>query len=220
MTSVSSLVNRRIVIFLLFSLLIMAEPTTAPLTANDAPSTNTGTLASTRTNPRTHRHHQSFKGQNLDLWKVVITGENLKAAHYNKVKHQTLAVTDQLCTGDITHVLKAIVAGTDTFFTKPTLTSATPTEGEKMEFKIARSEYSDDMRTYNNNKSKLAQSLLSQRAPSVTEQLKEMKDHSTGHYDILWVLSALSQMCSGISSDESPLLQVYNAIRKVFNHRQ
>ena len=39
-------------------------------------------------------------------------------------------------------------------------------------------------------------------------------------YDILWVLSALSQMCSGICSDESPLLQVFNAIRKVYTHRQ
>ena len=47
-----------------------------------------------------------------------------------------------------------------------------------------------------------------------------MKDHSTGQYNILWVLSALSQMCSGIRSDESPLLQVFNAIRKVLTHRQ
>ena len=47
-----------------------------------------------------------------------------------------------------------------------------------------------------------------------------MKDHSTGQYDVLWVLSALSQICSGIRKDEIPLLQVFNATRKVFTHKQ
>ena len=56
----------------------------------------------------------------------------------------------------ITHVLKAIEAGMGTVYTEPTLASATPTKGEKMEFKIACSEYSDNVRTYNNNKSKVA----------------------------------------------------------------
>ena len=139
MISVSSLVNRRTVILLLLTLLLtMAETTTTstPSVANDAPSSNSGTRASTRTNPRTHRQHQRFPGQETDIWKVLVTGENLKASHYNKIKYQTLAVTGHYCTGDITHVLKAVEAGTDHVFTKPTL-SATPTEGEKMEYKIS-----------------------------------------------------------------------------------
>ena len=47
-----------------------------------------------------------------------------------------------------------------------------------------------------------------------------MKDHTTGQYDILWVFSALSHVCSGIHSDKSPLFQVFNAIRKVFTIKQ
>ena len=125
----------------------MAEPANAPSTNNDEPSTNTDTRASTRTNPRTHRHHQPFKGQNYDLWKVVITSENLKPAQFNKIRLQTLAATGDLCTGNITHVLKAIEADKDTVFQKPTLNSATPTEAEIMEFKIDREEYSEDVRT-------------------------------------------------------------------------
>ena len=159
MISVSS-IDRRIALFIfififllqLFSSLVMAEPANVPSTTNDEPSTNTGTRASTRTNPRTPRHHQSFKGQNYDLRKVAITTDNLKPAHFNKIKLQTLATTSDLCTGNITHVLKAIEAGKDTVFKKPTLNSATPTEAEKMEFKIDREEISDDVRT----KSKLA----------------------------------------------------------------
>ena len=118
------------------------------------------------------------------------------------------------------YVLKAIEADTDTVFQKPTLNSATPTEAEKIKFKIDCEEYSEDVRTYENNKSKIARSLLGQCEHSVIEQLKEMKDHSTGQYDVLCVLSALSQICSGIRKDEIPLLQVLNTIRKVFTNKQ
>ena len=54
----------------------------------------------------------------------------------------------------------------------------------------------------------------------LSPKTREMKDHSTGQYNILWVLSTLSQICSGIRNDEIPLLQVFNAIRKVFTHKQ
>ena len=131
MISVSS-ANRCIALFFfllhLFSLLIMAEPANVPSSTNDVHSTNTGMRASTRANRRTHRHHQPFKGQNFDLWKVAITSDNLKPAHFNKIKLQMLAATSELCIGNITHVLKVIEAGTDTVFKKPTLNSATPTE--------------------------------------------------------------------------------------------
>ena len=89
-----------------------------------------------------------------------------------------------------------------------------------MKFKINHEEYSEDKRTYKNNKSILTRSLIGQCALSVADQVREMKDHSAGQYDVLWVLSALGQMCSGIRNDEIPLLQVLNAIRKVFTHRQ
>ena len=112
-----------------------------------------------------------------------------------------IAVASPLCDGNITHVLQAIEEGKDTVFIKPTLTSATPTEGEKMEFKIDRAKYLADKRTYNNNKTKLAQSLISQCALPVVDQLRGIKGHSTGQDDVLWVLSALSQMCSGIRND-------------------
>ena len=87
-------------------------------------------------------------------------------------------------------------------------------------FKIEHEEYSKDKRTYDNNKTKLAQSLIGQCALPVINQLRGMKGHSAGQYNVLWVLSALSQMCSGIRNDRIPLLQVLNSIRKVFTHKQ
>ena len=69
-------------------------------------------------------------------------------------------------------MLQAIEAGKDTVFTKPTLNFATPTESEKMEFKIDRAEYSEDKRTYENIKTKLAQSLIGQCALPVANVLK------------------------------------------------
>ena len=47
-----------------------------------------------------------------------------------------------------------------------------------------------------------------------------MKGHGTGQYDVLWVLSALNQMCSGIRNDQITLLLVFNAMRKIFTHKQ
>ena len=49
---------------------------------------------------------------------------------------------------------------------------------------------------------------------SAVDQLRGMKGHSTGQYDVLWVLSAPSQMCSGIDNNQIPLLQVLNDMRK------
>ena len=171
-----------------------------------------------RLGTRTRRQHQHFKGQNYQLWNLTFTTNNLKPAHYNKIKQQTSAVTSQICEGSLTHVLQAIEAGTDTAFTKPTLTSAELTA--QIIFKIEEEVYSKDKRTYDNNKTKLAQSLISQCELPVIDQLKDMKGHGTGQYDVLWVLSALNQMCSGIRNNQILLIQVFNAIRKVFTCKQ
>ena len=117
-------------------------------------------------------------------------------------------------------MLQAIEAGKDTVFTKPTLNSATPTEGEKMEFKIDRAECSEDTRTYENNKTKLTITHQPVRAACHRRTFKGMNGYGTGQYDILWVLSVLNQMCIGIRNDQIPLLQTYNAIRKVFTYKQ
>ena len=74
-------------------------------------------------------------------------------------------------------MFQAVEEGKDTVFIKPTLTSATLTEGEKMEFKIDCAEYSADKRTYDNSKTKLAQSLIDQCALPVVDQLRGMKGH-------------------------------------------
>ena len=47
-----------------------------------------------------------------------------------------------------------------------------------------------------------------------------MKGYTLGQYDILWVLSALNQLCSGIHNDEIPLVQVVTAFRKLFVTKQ
>ena len=100
------------------------------------------------------------------------------------------------------------------------MTSATPTENEQIEFKIDCTEYSAGKRTYDNNNNKLAQSLIGQCALPVTDVLQGMKGHDSGQYDVLWFLSALNQMCSGIRNNQIPCLQTYNAIHKVFTHKQ
>ena len=175
MISESSSVDHRVVLFFLYFFLssIMADNASAPSTTSDAPVANTGMCAGTRP----HRHYQPFKGQNLQLWNLKVTTDNLKHTYYNKIKQQTLAVASPLCNGNITHVLQAIETGKDTVFIKPILTSVTPTKGEKMEFKIDCVEYSEDKHTYENNKTKLAQSLIGQCALPVVDQLRDMKDH-------------------------------------------
>ena len=47
-----------------------------------------------------------------------------------------------------------------------------------------------------------------------------MKGHLTGKYNILWVLAALNQLCSGIHNDEIPLLQLATALSKLFLYKQ
>ena len=142
--------------------------TACTFTNGDTPASNPGM----RVGASTRRQHQPFKGQNFQLWMLTVTTDNLKAAHYNKIKQQTIAITAPLCDGNITHVLQAIKKGKDTVFIKPTLNSTTPTEGEKMEFKIDRTEYLADKRTYDNNKTRLAQSFIGQCALPVVGQLR------------------------------------------------
>ena len=223
MISVSSSIDRRVVLFFLYLSLslflscpsIMAENANAlSISTSDAPIANT----STRSGTRPYWPHQSFKGQNFLLWNLTVTTDNLKASYYNKIKQITSAVTTLICVGNLTHVLQAIEAGKDTAFTKPTLASADPTD--QIIFKIEHEEFSKDKRTYDNNKTKLTQSLLGQCAPPIVNQPRGMKGHSAGQYDVLWVLCALSQMCSSIRNDQIPLLQVLNSICKVFTHKQ
>ena len=191
------------------------HPHPSTMVDNASPSTNGGAPASCT---GTRRQHQHFKGQNYQLWNLTVTTNNLKPAHYNKIKQLTYAVTTQICEGNFTHVLQAIEAGKDTNFNKPTLTSAEPTA--QIIFKTEHKEYSKDKSTYDNNKTKLAQSLIGQCELSVTDQLKGMKGHDTGQYNILWVLNAFNQMCSGIRNNQISLLQAYNAIRNIFTHKQ
>ena len=112
--------------------------TASPSTTGDVPASN----PSTRIGKCTRRQHQHFKGQNYQLWKLTVTTDNLKPAHYNKIQQLTSSVTTQICEGNLTHVLQAIAAGTDTVFNKPTLTSANPTN--QIVFKIEHKEYSKD----------------------------------------------------------------------------
>ena len=77
----------------------MADPATALSTTTDVPTSNTGTRASTRANTRTHQHHQSFKGQNFDLWDMVITTDKLRATTYNKLAKKTAGLVNNLCAG-------------------------------------------------------------------------------------------------------------------------
>ena len=149
--------------------------TASPSTTGDVPASN----PSTRIGKCTRRQHQHFKGQNYQLWKLTVTTDNLKPANYNKIKQLTSPVTTQICEGNLTHVLQAIEAGTHTVFNKPTLTSANPTD--QIVFKIEHEEYSKDKRTYNNNKTKLAQSLIGQCELPVVNQLEGMKGYGMGH---------------------------------------
>ena len=149
---------------------------------------------------------------------MAITSDRLKPAVYNKVRKQTSAVVPQLCTGNITHVLTALSIGNDYQFAKPALTLTEKTT--EITFKVEFDAYSKYKSAYINNKAILASSLLSQCDDFVLQQLAKKKDHITGKYDILWVLVALNQLCSGIHNDEIPLLQVATALSKLFLHKQ
>ena len=112
----------------------------------------------------------------------------------------------------------ALSTGDDYQFIEPALTS--PEKSADIIFKVKFDAYSKHKRNYENNKAILASSLINQCDDYVVQQLAEMKDHITGQYDILWVLAALNQLCSGIHNDEIPLLQVATAFIKLFLHKQ
>ena len=216
MISVSSSIDRRVVLFFLSFLLssIMAKPASALSTTNDVPTTNTGTRASTRT----HRPRQPFLGQDYALWDMVITTDKLKPAVYNKLAKKTAGLVNRLCTGNFEHVLTALSSGTDYKFTEPQLTSTD--QKAQIMYKIKYTEYSKHENNYQNNKIALASSLLGQCGDSVLQQLADMDDYTSGQYDILWVLSALNQLCSGIHNNEIPIVQVVTAFRKLFVTKQ
>ena len=65
-------------------------------------------------------------------------------------------------------------------------------------YKIKYAKYSKHADNYKNNKIALASSLLGQCDDSVLQRLADMKGYTSGQYNILWVLSALNQLCSGI----------------------
>ena len=140
MISVSPSADRRVALFLLYlslSFLIMADSTANALSpTSDVPTTNT----SMRTSTRAHRHHQAFKGQNFDIWKVAITSKRLKPAIYNKVRKRTSAVVSRLCTGNVTHILTALLTGSDYQFAKHALTSTEKTA--KITFRVKYDAYS------------------------------------------------------------------------------
>ena len=146
-----------------------------------------------------------------------ITSDRLKPAVYNRVRKQTSAVVSQLCTGNVTHVLTALSTGNDYKFAKPALTSTEQTA--QITFKVEYDAYSKHkaptttIRPYSHL-------LLNRCDDSVLQQLAEMTDHDKGQYDILWVLAALNQLCSGIHNDEIPLLQVATALSKLFLYKQ
>ena len=165
MISVSSSIDRCVALFLLYlslSFLIMADSAANALsTTSDVPTANTGT--------RAHWHHQPFKGQHFDIWKVAITSNRLKPAVYNKVRKQTSAVVAHLCTGNVTHVLTALSTGNNYQFAKPALTSTEKTA--KITFKVEYDAYNKHKSAYDNNKAILASSLLNQCDDSVLQQL-------------------------------------------------
>ena len=218
----SSSVDRRavLVLFIFFFFFLPVHSfSMTDVSSSDAANANTSTPANTsRTRTRTGTR-TPFKGHAFEKWGAVITTDNLKPGHFQVIKQAIPSAATKLCKGNLTHVLKAIHAGTDTVFKKPSL-SASPTEGDIAEYKIDREEHSADTRTYANNKTNLAQSLLGQCALPILEQLRCMKGHAEGQFDILWVLSSLTQLSSGIRNDQFPLLQAYNAVRKVFTHKQ
>ena len=142
----------------------------------------------------------------------------LLAASSNKVRKQTSAVVSQLCTGNVTHILTALLTGNNYQFAKPALTSADKTA--EITFRVEYDAYSKHNSAHNNNKAILASSLLNQCDDSVIQQLANMKDHDKGQYSILWVLAALNQLCSGIHNGEIPLIQVANALNNFFLFKQ
>ena len=221
----SSSVDRRAVLVLFifyFFFLPVHSFSMTDVSSSDAANANTSASANTSSRTRTStrtRTRTPFKGHAFDLWGAAITTDNLKPGHLQVIKRAIPTVATTLCKGNLKDVLKAIQAGTDTVFKKPSL-SASPTAGDTAEYKIDREEHSADTRTYANNKTNLAQSLLGQCALPVLEQLRCMKGHDEGQFDILWVLSSLAQLTSGIRNDQFPLLQAYNAVRKVFTHTQ
>ena len=178
---------------------------------------NTAASTSTRAGTRSQRSRQPFKGQN-HAWEMVITSDKLKASTYTSLYKRTVGMVPSICDGNLKHILIALSAGKDITFVEPSLDDLD--EKSQVIFKIKYAAHCKNENTYNNNKIALATFLLGQCDDSVLHQLADMDNHATGQYDIIWVLSAINQLCSGIRNDESPLLQVVTALRKLYVTKQ
>ena len=175
-------VDPRIVLFFLLLASTMADPAPALTTTNDVPTSNTDTSASTCANTRTHRHHQSFKGQHFDLWEMVVTTNKLRAAICNKVAKKTACLVNSLRTVHFKHILKALSSGKDYKFTELQLKSID--QKDQIMYKIKYAEYSKHADNYQNKNIAFASSLLGQCDDSVLQQLADMKGHTSGQYEI------------------------------------
>ena len=149
---------------------------------------------------------------------MVITTDKLRAATYNKLDKRTASLVNSLCTGNFEHILKPLSSGKDHTFTEPLLKSID--QKDQIMYKIKYTKYSKHANNYQNNEIALVSSLLGQWDDYVLQKLADMKDFTSGQYNILWVLSALNQLCSGIHNDEIPLVQVVTALRKLFVTKQ
>ncbi len=211
-------------IFILFVLIllsatrIMNDTDAALSTTTDVRASTNAAGTNTRTNTRAHRARQPpFSGQNPD-WSIVITADKLRANTYNKVYRSTVNMVPSICKGNLQHILTAISLNQDTKFVEPPLDGTD--EKSQLVFKIKYAEHSKIETIYNNNKIILAASLRGQCDESVLHQLADMNGHAAGQYDILWVLSAINQLCNGVRNDQSPLLQVVTALRRLYVTKQ
>ena len=212
------LFDHRIVLFLLLLSATSMSDSAALSTTTDVRTSNTASGTSTRAGTRSHRSRKPFEGQNYKDWQMVITSDKLRANTYANLYKRTVGMVPSICDGNLKHILTALSDNKDFKFVEPSLDDLD--DKSQVIFKIKYAAHCKDESTYNNNKIALAASLLGQCDDSVLHQLADMDNHATGQYDIIWVLSAINQLCSGIHNDESPLLQVVTTLRKLFVTKQ
>ena len=149
---------------------------------------------------------------------MVITSDKFRSSTYAKLYKRTVSMVPSICDGNLKHILTAHNDGKDYKFVKPSLDALD--DKSQLMFKIKYAAHCKHESNYQNNKIALAASLLGQCDDPALHQLADMDGHATGQFDIIWVLSAINQLCSGIHNNESPLVQVVTTLRELFVTKQ
>ena len=106
-----------------------------------------------------------------------------------------------------------------TTMTAPALLAPVKTASDTDNVFLAK-EHCELTQIYNDNSLRMASLVYGQCDSTVQSKIRERDGYDMCSLNIVWMLTAVHELCTGIKSKEHPLEGVYKALRKVFIIRQ